>query len=242
MMATNSFNSNGSQSGKSNVTLQSVRRVSLPQSSLMPVLESGQIAGPQSNKMQNLVKRKSTGTAGEPVVTKVYIQQQPNSNQRQIMPAGSVQGQQIIVSSLPQVLGNSTSQATQVVIGQKSGPQTPTKTFTISGGSKNVTVSPHKITVATPVTPTKQVISRTNKIAISPMKSPMKITMIPVPNSKSPQKLASSQVIVVKSETMTTTTMATTSSRLNTVSMSPSKIIMQRPAVTQGVNISCVYV
>ena len=169
--------------------------------------------------VQAIVKRPGANTTGQ-VVTKVIITKNPNTNQPQPVPVSlHANHSAIFATSVPQVLNAAPA-----------GTLTPTKTISISQGG---ILSPSKGLVSLTGTPIKQ---GANKIAISPVKTPTKITMIPI--AKSPQKIVPFPgqnvfTMVAKTVASATNTVTSSHSKPATITMSPSKVIIkQQPQVS----------
>ena len=153
------------------------------------------------------------------VVTKVIITKNPLTSQPQAVPAfGNT------ISPTAFSIGDSGS---VTVLPQRQA--TPTKAITIS---QRGVLSPQRIMTA-PSTPTKQILP-SNKIPISPMKTPPKITMVPMLMTKSPQKIGG-QVVAMVGRTLASNVNRTsfiTTSPASTITMSPSKVIIRGQQVT----------
>ena len=153
------------------------------------------------------------------VVTKVIITKNPNQTQPVAIP---VSNQQIVMMG---------SQGLTTVSHQM-GLGSPTKTITIN---PSLLQSPTKYITALPGSPTKFISGQ--KIALSPVKTPTKITMIPVSSmSKSPQRIVTStgQVLtmVAKAQSGSTSLTSASSTRPATITMSPSKVILKQQPIT----------
>ena len=153
------------------------------------------------------------------VVTKVIITKNPLTSQPQAVPA---LGNTISPSGF--AIGDSGNAA---VLQQQ---VTPTKAITVSHCG---VLSPQRIMTA-PSTPTKQILP-SNKVPISPMKTPSKITMIPMSMTKSPQRLGG-QVVAMVARTVGSnvnrTPSMSTNTQASTITMSPSKVIIKGQQVT----------
>lgn len=166
------------------------------------------------------VKRPLT-SSGSNVITKVIITKNPSSGQPQALPSGTA-SQTFTVTSVP------SSNLSKVGVGsqQQVASSTPTKTVTLT--SQGI-LSPVKTVIATiPGAGTPKISVPYHKIPISPVKTPTKITMIPM--SRSPNKSSLSSNITVLSRALNT--LAHTSG-VPLKPGSPSKVIIkQGPAVS----------
>ncbi|XP_062582837.1 protein lin-54 homolog isoform X1 [Saccostrea cucullata] len=171
---------------------------------------------------QSLKRQLSSTTP--PVVHKVIITKNPNSDQPQVMPVQVNQLGQIQLQH-----GQSYSVASSGGISLLSqGAQTPTKTITISPQG---VLSPGKQYVTIPTTPTKLLGVPGNKIPISPAsKTPTKITMIPVTIGKSPQRLVPASSVLNKQLNISS---GAGGSRPTLITMSPSKVMKEGTVVQQ---------
>ena len=153
------------------------------------------------------------------VVTKVIITKNPLTSQPQAVPAlgNTISPSGFAIGDS----GNAAALQQQV---------TPTKAITVSHCG---VLSPQRIMTA-PSTPTKQILP-SNKIPISPMKTPPKITMIPMSMTKSPQRLGG-QVVAMVARTVGSnvnrTPSMSTNTQASTITMSPSKVIIKGQQVT----------
>lgn len=175
---------------------------------------------------KSVLKRHLSGGSSNPnLITKVIITRNPSSSQAHAVP--------IQVTQLPNSMVSSAG--TVSIISQTTGSQTPTKTVTIS--SQGI-VSPGKAVIATlPGSPTKVNIP-VNKMAITPAKTPTKITMIPVSIAKSPQQrlgvsTGTSGITVVPRTSLSDLASSNASSTPSTskpatITMSPSKVIIKQ--------------
>lgn len=177
-----------------------------------------------ASSSQAVKRQLSASSAPSPMVTKVIITKNPNSNQPQAVPLqlnkGSLQslqpGQTLTLSSMAPGVS---------VIPQ--GAQTPTKTITLS---QQGIMSPQKQFIALPVSSPKPGMT---KIPISPAKTPTKITMIPVTVGKSPQRIAPASVL---GKTLTDSyTAVPVSSGPTMITLSPSKVFKQGTVVSISV-------
>ncbi|XP_048758955.2 protein lin-54 homolog isoform X2 [Ostrea edulis] len=171
---------------------------------------------------QSLKRQLSSTTP--PVVHKVIITKNPNSDQPQVMP---VQVNQLGQLQLQQ--GHTFSVASSGGISLlPQGAQTPTKTITITPQG---VLSPGKQYVTIPTTPTKVLGVPGNKVPISPaLKTPTKITMIPVTIGKSPQRLVPASSVLNKQGNIST---GAAGSRPTLITMSPSKVMKEGTVVQQ---------
>ncbi|PVD38520.1 hypothetical protein C0Q70_01135 [Pomacea canaliculata] len=181
---------------------------------------------------KSVLKRHLSGGSSNPnLITKVIITRNPSSSQPHAVP--------IQVTQLPNSMVSSAG--TVSIISQTTGSQTPTKTVTIS--SQGI-VSPGKAVIATlPGSPTKVNIP-VNKMAITPAKTPTKITMIPVSIAKSPQQrlgvsTGTSGITVVPRTSLSDLASSNASSTPSTskpatITMSPSKVIIKQAPNKQG--------
>ncbi|XP_050391848.1 protein lin-54 homolog [Patella vulgata] len=153
-----------------------------------------------------------SGNSGNPVITKVIIKKNPSTSQPQAVPVQMANAQgQTLFASLPS--GISIVPQVQTVT-QTSGMNSPTKTVTIS--SQGVVSSGGKTILALQKTPTKGIVP-INKIPISPIKTPTKVTMIPV-SAKSPQRYP----------TVYSSSVLSNSLKQPVITMSPSKVIIKQ--------------
>ena len=174
---------------------------------------------------QSLVQGiKRPAPSGPQVVTKFIIQKGPTGGQHPVL-----------VTQKPSVVTQPVMSVHQNVMSSLSSMVTsPSKTITLTQGG---VLSPAK-TVTIPGTPPRQLFSTGNKIAISPAKTPTKITMIPVSNmsGKSPQKiipvtipksaiLSGGQTIQLSTQSLA----ALTGGDGKTLTLSPSKIVVKHP-------------
>lgn len=168
---------------------------------------------------QSLKRQLSSTTP--PVVHKVIITKNPNSDQPQVMPVQVNQLGQFQLQS-GQSFNVSSSGAISLL---PQGSQTPTKTITISPQG---VLSPGKQYVI-PSTPTKYVGVHGNKVPISPAsKTPTKITMIPVTIGKSPQRLVPASSVLNKQVNISS---GAGGSRPTLITMSPSKVMKEGTVV-----------
>ena len=167
------------------------------------------------------VKRpRTTSSNSGHMVTKVIITKNPSTNQPQPI-SSSQHGGQIVVVGSQGLTPISTLQ----------GLVSPTKTITLAQGNIG---SPTKY-ITNPSTPTR--LTPANKLALSPLKTPTKITMIPS-TAKSPQRLisATGQVLTMLAKTVSystsgTTTVTSSAAKPATITMSPSKVIIKHQTV-----------
>jgi hypothetical protein len=168
------------------------------------------------------LKRQLSSTAS-PVVHKVIITKNPNSDQPQVMP---VQVNQLNQLQLPQGQTFSVSSTGGISL-LSQGAQTPTKTITITPQG---VLSPGKQYVTIPTTPTKLIGVPGNKVPISPaVKTPTKITMIPVTIGKSPQRLVPASTVLNKQVNISG---GAASSQPTLITMSPSKVMKEGTVVS----------
>lgn len=150
------------------------------------------------------------------VVTKVIITKNPVTCQPQAVPA-------LGNTVSPSVFTTGDSGNTTVL--QQQQHATLTKAISVSHCG---VLSPQRIMTA-PSTPTKQILP-SNKIPISPMKTPPKITMLPMSMTKSPQRLGG-QVVAMVARTVGSnvnrTPSMSTNTQASTITMSPSKVIIK---------------
>lgn len=187
---------------------------------VVSVLQGDQLQEALSQQVQNVQTKRtlnSNSVKGQ-VVTKVIIAKNPGQTQQVTLPISShntqQQQQQIMMMGSQ---GIST-------ISPTIGLQSPTKTQMTQG-------SPSKIIIG-------------QKIAMSPGKTPTKITMIPV-SGKSPQRIitSSGQILTMVQKSVGNaqaglTSLTSASTKPSTITMSPSKVILKQQAVTVSPSIS----
>ncbi|XP_022317408.2 protein lin-54 homolog isoform X2 [Crassostrea virginica] len=170
---------------------------------------------------QSLKRQLSSTTP--PVLRKVIITKNPNSDQPQVMPVQVNQLGQFQLQS-GQSFNVSSSGGISLL---PQGSQTPTKTITISPQG---VLSPGKQYVI-PTTPSKLMSVSGNKIPISPAsKTPTKITMIPVTIGKNQQRLVPASTVLNKQVNIST---GVGGSRPTLITMSPSKVMKEGTVVQQ---------
>lgn len=168
---------------------------------------------------QSLKRQLSSTTP--PVLRKVIITKNPNSDQPQVMPVQVNQLGQFQLQS-GQSFNVSSSGGISLL---PQGSQTPTKTITISPQG---VLSPGKQYVI-PTTPSKLMSVSGNKIPISPAsKTPTKITMIPVTIGKNQQRLVPASTVLNKQVNIST---GVGGSRPTLITMSPSKVMKEGTVV-----------
>ncbi|XP_064636016.1 protein lin-54 homolog isoform X2 [Lineus longissimus] len=182
---------------------------------------------------------KRPATSSPPPQMKVIIQKNPTTNQTQpVLFAQSMSGvsQSQLVSS--------GGQGFTILSPSVQGASTPTKTITLSQAG---IVSPGRTIALTSLssTPPRSIIPQ-QKIAISPAKTPTKITMIPV-SGKSPhrviplQHVAGSNVLTMipKNALITTTASSVSgtviaSTSTKTITYSPQRVFIRQPFSVGG--------
>lgn len=175
---------------------------------------------------QAFKRQLNVSSASSPMVTKVIITKNPNSNQPQAVP---LQLHKASLQSLQpgQTLTLSSMAPGVTVVPQ--GVQTPTKTITFS---QQAVMSPQKQFIALPVSSVSSPKPGITKIPISPAKTPTKITMIPVTVGKSPQRIAPASVL---GKTLTDSyTAVPVSSGPTMITLSPSKVFKQGTVVSNS--------
>ena len=163
--------------------------------------------------------RRSSGSDSAPgqTVTKMIITKNTGSQQVQSTGLGA---------HTPTVIVTTTASGTSLL----SQPKTPPKeTFRVVMSSTGV-FSPQKI-LTTPSTPTKQIIPA-GKVPITPLKTPPKITMVPI--AKSPQKgvPGQPQIITMVGKSLVSgpggsATVNMGTPKAQTFQVSPSKVIIK---------------